>query len=69
MFAETDSSWAPWYVVPSNDKKRARLGVIKHILSKIPHKKTKRQKVKLPERGKAHGYVSPDYPYKYVPLG
>jgi polyphosphate kinase 2 (PPK2 family) len=69
MFAETDSSWAPWYVAPSDDKKRARLAIIRHILSKIPHKKVKRDKVKLPERGKAHGYVAPDYPYKYLPLG
>ena len=67
MFKATDSSWAPWYVVDSNDKKRARLNIISHLLTKIPYKKAPREKVKLPERGKAHGYKEPDYPYKYVP--
>jgi polyphosphate kinase 2 len=67
MFAATDTSWAPWYVVKSDDKKRARLNLITHLLSKIPYKSVKRDKVKLPARGKAHGYREPDYPYKYVP--
>jgi polyphosphate kinase 2 len=67
MFKATDTSWAPWFVVNSNDKKRARLNLIAHLLTKIPYKKAPREKVKLPERGKAHGYVEPDYPYKYVP--
>jgi polyphosphate kinase 2 len=67
MFTATDTSWAPWYVVNSNDKKRARLNLITHLLSKIPYKKVPREKVKLPARGKAHGYREPDYPYKYVP--
>jgi polyphosphate kinase 2 len=67
MFKATDSSWAPWYVVNSNDKKRARLNLITHLLTKIPYKKAPREKVKLPERGKSHGYKEPDYPYKYVP--
>ena len=67
MFEATDTAWAPWYVVNSNDKKKARLNLITHLLSKIPYKKVKRDKVKLPKRGKAHGYREPDYPYKYVP--
>jgi polyphosphate kinase 2 len=67
MFEATDSSWAPWYVVNSNDKKRARLNLISHMLSHIPYKSVKREKVKLPARGKSHGYREPDYPYKYVP--
>jgi polyphosphate kinase 2 len=67
MFQATDTAWAPWYVVHSDDKKRARLNLITHLLSKIPYKKLKRDKVKLPERGKAHGYREPDYPYKLVP--
>jgi polyphosphate kinase 2 len=67
MFAETDTSWAPWFVVPSDDKKRARLNTIAHIIQKIPHKKMKKEKIVLPKRQKAHGYRSPDYPYKYVP--
>jgi polyphosphate kinase 2 len=67
MFKATDSSWAPWYVVNSNDKKRARLNLITHLLTKIPYKKAPREKVELPKRGKPHGYKDPDYPYKYVP--
>ena len=69
MFAETDTAWAPWYVVPSNDKKRARLAVIAHVLAKIPYKKTKPEKVVLPQRQKAGNYKEPGYPYKYVPEG
>jgi polyphosphate kinase len=67
MFKATDSSWAPWYVVDSNDKKRARLNVITHLLSKIPYRKVPRDNVKLPKRQKPHGYREPDYPYKFVP--
>jgi hypothetical protein len=67
MFKATDTSWAPWYVVRSDDKKRMRLNVITHLLSHIPYERLPREKVKLPERQKAHGYKEPDYPYKYVP--
>jgi polyphosphate kinase 2 len=67
MFEATDTAWAPWYVVDSNDKKKARLNLITHLLSKIPYKKVKRDKVKLPKRDKPRGYREPDYPYKYVP--
>jgi len=67
MFKATDTSWAPWYVVNSNDKKRARLNIITHLLSKVPYKEAPHEKVKLPERQKPGGYREPDYPYKYVP--
>jgi len=66
MFTHTDTSWAPWYVVRSDDKRRARLNVLGHILSQIPWKKTPPEKVRLPKRQKAHGYVAPKYPYKYI---
>jgi polyphosphate kinase 2 (PPK2 family) len=66
MFEHTDSGWAPWYVAPSDEKKRARLKILEHILTKVPHKPTKGEKVKLPKRQKAKGYKAPDYPYKYV---
>jgi polyphosphate kinase 2 len=66
MFAETDTPHAPWYVARSDDKKRARLNIISHLLEKIPYKNAPREKVKLPDRQKAHGYKEPDYPYKYV---
>jgi polyphosphate kinase 2 len=67
MFLATDTAWAPWYVVKSDDKKRARLNLITHLLSRIPYKKVDREKVDLPKRQKAHGYRDPDYPYKHVP--
>jgi polyphosphate kinase len=50
MFERTDTAHAPWYIVDSNDKKRARLNCIAHILSLIPYKKIDRDKVKLPPR-------------------
>ena len=67
MFAATDSPWAPWYVAKSEDKKRVRLNIISHLLARIPYKEAPREKVKLPDRQKAHGYVEPDYPYKFIP--
>ena len=67
MFAATDTAWAPWFVVRSDDKKRARLNVIRHILSKIPYQEVPRKPVKLPKRQKADGYQEPDYPFKYIP--
>jgi polyphosphate kinase len=67
MFKATDTSWAPWYVVRSDDKRRARLNVISHLLKQIPYGELPRDKPTLPKRQKAHGYVEPDYPYKFVP--
>jgi polyphosphate kinase len=67
MFEATDTPWAPWYVVRSDDKKRARLNAISHLLGHIPYKDVPREKVKLPARQKPHGYREPDYPYKVVP--
>ena len=52
MFAATDTAWAPWYVAKSDDKKRARLNIITHLLSKVPYKEAPREKVKLPKRQK-----------------
>jgi polyphosphate kinase len=66
MFAASDTGYAPWYVARSDDKKRARLNIITHLLGRIPYKKPKKQKIELPKRQKAGGYVDPDYSYKYV---
>src|SRR5271170_5535944 len=46
MFQATDTAWAPWFVAHSDDKKRARLNIITHLLSRIPYKKVPRPKVK-----------------------
>jgi polyphosphate kinase len=67
MFTNTDTSWAPWHFVQSDDKKRTRLNIISHILSSIPYEKTKRKKVELPERQKPHDYKDPYYEYRRVP--
>ena len=56
MLEATDTEWAPWYVVPSDDKRRARLNCIAHLLSLIPYRKIKREKVRLPERSRRGRY-------------
>ena len=56
MLKATDTKWAPWYVLPSDDKKRARLNCIRHILNLMPYKKVPREKVKLPQRSMKGAY-------------
>jgi len=67
MFAASDTAWAPWFVARSDDKKRARLNIISHLLSRIPYKEAPREKVKLPKRQKPGDYREPDYQFKIVP--
>jgi polyphosphate kinase len=56
MLEATDTSQAPWHILHSDDKKRARLNCISHLLSLIPYKKVKREKVKLPNRSNKFAY-------------
>ena len=56
MLEATDTKFAPWYIVPSDDKRRARLNCIRHLLGLIPYKEVKRKKVKLPKRSKKDAY-------------
>jgi polyphosphate kinase 2 len=56
MLKKTDSKHAPWYIVRSDDKRRARLNCIAHILKQIPFERVSRAKVKLPKRSKKHKY-------------
>jgi hypothetical protein len=56
MLQATDTAHAPWYVVRSDDKKRARLNCISHLLTLIPHKKLPRAPVKLPKRSNKGKY-------------
>lgn len=67
MFAASDTAWAPWYVARSDDKRRARLNIIEHLLSLIPYEDIKRDRVKLPKREvskpKKHGTPA----FKLVP--
>ena len=56
MLKATDTKHAPWYILRSDDKKRARLNCLAHILKLIPYKKVPREKVKLPERSMKAAY-------------
>jgi len=53
-------------VARSDDKKRARLNIITHLLEHVPYKSLPREKVALPKRQKVGGYQEPNYPYKFV---
>ncbi len=67
MFLASDTSWAPWYVVRSDDKRRARLNTLTHMLSKIPYEKLPHAKIELPKRQHRDGYHEPDYPFRVIP--
>ncbi len=67
MFAATDTPWAPWHVVKSDNKRRARLNLITHLLEQIPYKDvTRGGKIELPKRQKRHGYREPTDRFKYI---
>jgi hypothetical protein len=66
MFAATSSEFAPWYVADSNDKKRARLNIISHLLEQIPYDSPSREPVVLPAREKRRGYREPDHSRQYI---
>jgi polyphosphate kinase 2 len=67
MLEATDTLAVPWYIVPSDDKKRARLNCIRHILSSIPYEEIPYTPPKLPKRQKAKGYVEPPHNHRLVP--
>ena len=67
MLAATDTAASPWYIVPSDDKKRARLNCISHILSSVPYEEISYTPPKLPSRQKRKGYVDPKKTYRTVP--
>lgn len=67
MFAATDTGFASWYVAKSENKRRVRLNIISHLLSRIPYKDLPQEKVRLPKRQAAGSYRDPKYPYKVVP--
>jgi polyphosphate kinase 2 (PPK2 family) len=56
MLKRTDTPDTPWYIVHSDDKRQARLNVIAHILSQIPHKKLPQKRVQLPKRSMKRAY-------------
>ena len=67
MFAATDTAWGPWHVADADDKKRARLNIISHLLSQIPYKPLAPRDVKLPKRQQPNGYVPPELPLRRIP--
>jgi len=68
MFAYTDTKISPWYMVDADNKKRARLNCIHHLLSMIPYKGLTPEPMKLPPRGELKGYVRPPLDeMSYVP--
>src|SRR5271169_113173 len=58
--------WAPWYVVHSDNKRRARLNVLTHILSKIPYEEIRRPKAELPKRQDRGDQKETDYPFRVI---
>jgi polyphosphate kinase 2 len=66
MFKHTHTAWAPWTVVDSNDKKRARLNIIGDLLARIPYKPLPKEKVKLPQRQVDKKYREPEHDVRRV---
>ena len=67
MFAATDTPWAPWFVVRSDDKKQARLNMISHLLAAIDYKDLAGKKIELPKRKIGKTYQEKEYPFKFIP--
>jgi polyphosphate kinase 2 (PPK2 family) len=67
MFQASDSSWAPWFVADTNDKRRGRLNIITHLLSHVPYEPLAPEHVELPKRQKPGDYVEPDLPLRHIP--
>ena len=67
MFAATDASWAPWCIAEANDKKRARLNIISHLLNRVPSKPLAHRDITLPKRQQPGDYLPPDLPLHYIP--
>ena len=67
MILATDTPWAPWYLARTDDKKRGRLNIISHLLSKVPYESQEPPEVKLPRGQKPGGYQEPDYPFRFIP--
>ncbi len=68
MFAATDTDASPWHVAHTDDKKRARLNIISHLLSQIPYEPLPESEVKLPRRqGQGRAIGEPEHPKRYIP--
>ncbi len=67
MFEATDTPWAPWFIAHTDDKKRGRLNIISHLLSRVPYEPLEPRDVKLPKRKVNARYVEPVLPLKHIP--
>jgi polyphosphate kinase 2 len=67
MFAATDTPESPWWVVPSDDQRRARLNCITHLLSVVPYKEIPHEPVKILRAQRRGNYVESDHPFRYIP--
>jgi polyphosphate kinase 2 (PPK2 family) len=67
MLLASDTTWAPWYIADTNDKKRGRLNIITHLLSQIPYEPLAPPDVELPKRQSARGYRDPELPLRHIP--
>jgi polyphosphate kinase 2 (PPK2 family) len=66
MLAATDREHAPWYVARTDDKRRGRLNIITHLLSRIDYEDLPHEKIKLPKRQKRGKYRETDHPFRYI---
>lgn len=66
MFEATDTDWAPWHCIRSDDKKRARLNMITHLLEQVSYRELPREKIVLPKRQKPGDYQESSYPFKFI---
>lgn len=67
MFRLTDTGWAPWFLVNTDDKKRGRLNVISHLLDQVPYEPLEHHDVELPPRQSADGYQPTHQPLHWIP--
>jgi polyphosphate kinase len=67
MFAATDTPWAPWFVVGTDDKERGRLNLISHLLSQVPYTPLKTKEITLPKRKVANGAEHAGPPLRHIP--
>ena len=66
LFKATDTGFAPWFVARTDDKRRGRLNIIRHLLEHVPYEELPRENIEFPKRQKRGDYVEPNYPYKYI---
>jgi hypothetical protein len=67
MFAATDTEWAPWYLVHTDDKRSARLNLITHLLSQVPYEAQPPKNVVFPERRAPGDYVESQRELHWIP--